>query len=617
MKRLEEKSDYLDPQVKLFREIIIHSILFITMDYFISGFLLALKEAKGVDKNMNMTVRKKILLSFFSVILLLAIVTGITYFQFEKINNRYASLLEGSTEKIKLTNDLVLSNSDEIMYIQNYLISGDENSLNSFNTTREHFQNTIETLRTLTTDEEVGMTLIDNIMAAEVEYSAIASKMIEYKKLDYSERYIHAMEKEGQPAKEKLTALANELLNYQQKNLNAISKELSKQTKLIMVSVLIISIIAVLMGGAIALTLSKSISGPVQLISKGAEEITKGNLMIEAIKVKSRDEIGKLATSFNEMAETLREIIHEVNLTSEQVASSSEELMASSEQTTSATNQVVQSIQEVSNTIEIQGRNTEESANAIAEITIGVQRIADSTGTVAESASETTKQATIGNEYIHKVVGQMDEIYRSTTDTNSMMKALESRTNEIGVIISVITDIADQTNLLALNAAIESARAGEHGKGFAVVADEVRKLAEQSRKSANQIGEIIQLIQKDTGKAAEITNDGNEIAKNGLILAEETRRTFDQILRSIEGVNSQTQELSAISEEMSASIEQVHTLIEEVAQLARISSNNTSEIASASQEQLATLEEVTASATALAERAESLRGLISKFRLRD
>lgn len=574
-----------------------------------------MKEAKGMDINMNMTVRKKILLSFFSVILLLAIVTGITYFQFAKVDHKYASLLEDSTEKIKLTNDLVLSNSDEIMFVQNYLISGDENSINSFNSTREQFQNTIETLRTLTADEEEGLTLIDNIMAAEVEYSAIASKMIEYKKLDYSERYIHSMEKEGQPAKEKLTALANELLTYQQKNLNATSKELTQQTNLTMNTVLLISIIAILMGIAIALTLSKSISGPVRLISKGAEEIANGNLMIEAIKVKNKDEIGHLATSFNEMAENLRAIIHEVNLTSEQVASSSEVLMASSEQTTSATNQVVQSIQEVSNTIEIQGRNTEESANAIAEITIGVQRIADSTGTVAESASETTKQATIGNDYIHKVVGQMDVIYRSTTDTNSMMKALESRSNEIGEIINVITDIADQTNLLALNAAIESARAGEHGKGFAVVADEVRKLAEQSRKSANQIGEIIQLIQSDTGKAAEITNDGNEVAKNGLVLAEETRRTFEQILRSIEGVNSQTQELSAISEEMSASIEQVHALIEEVAQLARISSNNTSEIASASQEQLATLEEVTASATSLAERAEILRGLIRNFKL--
>lgn len=574
-----------------------------------------MKEAKGMDINMNMTVGKKILLSFFSVILLLAIVTGITYFQFAKVDHKYASLLEDSTEKIKLTNDLVLSNSDEIMFVQNYLISGDENSINSFNSTREQFQNTIETLRTLTADEEEGLTLIDNIMAAEVEYSAIASKMIEYKKLDYSERYIHSMEKEGQPAKEKLTALANELLTYQQKNLNATSKELTQQTNLTMNTVLLISIIAILMGIAIALTLSKSISGPVRLISKGAEEIANGNLMIEAIKVKNKDEIGHLATSFNEMAENLRAIIHEVNLTSEQVASSSEELMASSEQTTSATNQVVQSIQEVSNTIEIQGRNTEESANAIAEITIGVQRIADSTGTVAESASETTKQATIGNDYIHKVVGQMDVIYRSTTDTNSMMKALESRSNEIGEIINVITDIADQTNLLALNAAIESARAGEHGKGFAVVADEVRKLAEQSRKSANQIGEIIQLIQSDTGKAAEITNDGNEVAKNGLVLAEETRRTFEQILRSIEGVNSQTQELSAISEEMSASIEQVHALIEEVAQLARISSNNTSEIASASQEQLATLEEVTASATSLAERAEILRGLIRNFKL--
>ena len=385
-------------------------------------------------------------------------------------------------------------------------------------------------------------------------------------------------------------------------------------------SLLTVILVTVLVVGAIAVIFSilftRSIVHPIKLVNEQLKEITDGEGdLTKEIQVKTEDEIGEMAESFNGMMSSLRSMLRQVSTTSQHVATSSEQLMASSEQTSSATNQVVVSIQEVSNMNDVQGKNTVNSAQAISEITIGMQQIADNISRVAESANDTTNQANLGNENIQKVVDQMSKIYNSSLETIDVMTNLESRSNKIGQIIDVITNIAAQTNLLALNAAIEAARAGEHGKGFAVVADEVRKLAEQSKESANQIVDIIKMIQSDMLVAVDMTNNGNMIAEKGLELAEEAGKSFTQILMSVEGVGSQTQELSAISEEMYASIEQVNEAIMEIAQLAKSTSNYTTEIAAASEEQLATVEEVTASASTLANMAEKLNGLVNKFKL--
>ena len=120
----------------------------------------------------------------------------------------------------------------------------------------------------------------------------------------------------------------------------------------------------------------------------------------------------------------------------------------------------------------------------------------------------------------------------------------QNRSHEIGQIV-VITEIASQTNLLSLNAGIEAARAGEEGRGFAVVASEVKKLSEESRKSADQIIELVRYIQDETASAVEAISEGEHNVAKGIEVVKETGELFKGMLVATDTVTSQIQEVSA------------------------------------------------------------------------
>lgn len=359
---------------------------------------------------------------------------------------------------------------------------------------------------------------------------------------------------------------------------------------------------------------TRRLNNRLQVVTCAMEDAGKGDFTRE-LEVTSNDEIGQLTESYNAMKSNLAETIRQVRMASEQVAASSEELMASAHQTTEAINQATLFLNQVAMGAETTVNGAKESARAMEELALGVQRIAESSSIVSEESIQAANESERGNETVQKAVVQMNSIERSVNDSASLAKQLGGRSQAIGKIAELITNIASQINLLALNATIEAARAGENGRGFAVVANEVRKLAEQSAESAHQIDALIKGIQEDSKESVSAMDKVIIEVQSGKDYVSEAGRTFQMILHAIQHVAHKIQEVSAITEEISASSEEIAASVDETAKISEESSQNTQSIAATSEEQLASMDNISSSADSLSKMAQELEQLILKFKI--
>lgn len=563
---------------------------------------------------MKWTINKKLIGGFSAVLLLLIIMIGISYSQITSMNNSYTDLVGDKAMKAVEISELQVAVKQEILAMRGYLIVGDEESFQVYTNAISNYEEAYDALLSKFR-LPVAIQMLEDINQIQTEYAQFAEKVFNLKKQNKSNEYEALISSEGIIIVAKLDAAVAKLSEFQNDLLvEGIADNTLKVENTIML-VLAIGIIAVIAGIVIAITIGRLISRPVIALANSAEKMAGGDLSVDMVKVKNKDEIGDLVGSFNLMAANLRTVIEQVSMNSNHVASSAEELTASAEQTSQATEQIASSIQDIASGSETQGITANESSEAMKEMSIGIQQVAETSSTVSELAIETNREANLGNESLQQMIHQMDAIHHAVADSALSIKKLGELSQEIGNIIAVITGIADQTNLLALNAAIEAARAGEHGQGFAVVADEVRKLAEQSKDSADQIAGLINQIQTDTTEAVNVMEIGTKEVATGKVIVDETGIRFKKILRSVEQVTAQIQEVSAISEEMSASVEEVNASIDEMANIAQYSASNTQNVASASEEQLASMEEITASATNLSKMAEDLQVIVKQFKL--
>ena len=315
---------------------------------------------------------------------------------------------------------------------------------------------------------------------------------------------------------------------------------------------------ALALGVAAAVTITRSITGPIGRAVQVATTVAAGDLS-SRIVAHGNDETAQLLRALSRMNDSLAQIVGQVRASSESIATGSAQIATGN--------------QDLSQRTEEQASNLQQTAASMEELSGTVRTSAETAGHASELAAGASAAAVKGGEMVGTVVHTMQDIATSS--------------KKIADIIGVIDGIAFQTNILALNAAVEAARAGEQGRGFAVVASEVRSLASRSAEAAKEIKSLIGAsVEKVEAGTRQVDAAGASMAD----IVSQVRRVSDMIT-----------EISNAAGEQSTGIGQVG---DAVAQLDQVTQQNA-----------ALVEESAAAAESLRTQAANLAEAVRVFRL--
>jgi methyl-accepting chemotaxis protein len=296
--------------------------------------------------------------------------------------------------------------------------------------------------------------------------------------------------------------------------------------------------------------------------------VAEGDLTVEVLPRSKRDTLGnafmRMSHGLQEIVRTTRDSAGQVSAGSNQVAGAADESAKVSVQASSAIEEVTSTMHEMSINVQNVVKNTQVQASSVAEtsasidqMVTSIQRVADTAKVLLDIANRSREEVVVGIQTMEKTTDGLNRTNKAIQSSAEIINVLGHRADDIGRIIEVIDDLAEQTNLLALNAAIEAARAGEHGLGFAVVADEVRKLAEKSTQSTKEIADLIQSIQREARQAVENMDRSTRIVEEGLSLGNDLGSALHKISNVVTEVYKFSQEIGAATNEQSVGSSQI------------------------------------------------------------
>ncbi len=387
------------------------------------------------------------------------------------------------------------------------------------------------------------------------------------------------------------------------------------------VGVVLFLVLAVALIAAILFT--RSLSRPVEAISKVVERFGRGDLS-QLVPIKTLDEIGQLGLAFNNSILRLREfvakqeeeqksviqlqekvrqflevatqiaqgdltkrgevsndvlgnVVDAVNLTVEEIALLLKGVKRAAESVNQSAAQMDQLTSSIAAGALSQAREVSQVQQQTQVVTSSIRQMAESAGLTAQAAQKTLESAQQGRQAVTQTLSGMSDIRREMQAIAENIGALAQRSAEIENITRVLEDFASQTNLLALNASFEAAGAGAAGRRFAIIAEEIRKLAEESARETNRVSLLVQQVQSDIARVVEQVQEGVREVETGYGVATGAGSRLEEIAKLAAQSASLAQEISGLAQSQVSVVERVDQAVQKIAHTAQQTGNESQE----------------------------------------
>jgi methyl-accepting chemotaxis protein len=210
-----------------------------------------------------------------------------------------------------------------------------------------------------------------------------------------------------------------------------------------------------------------------------------------------------------------------------------------------------------------------EITTTISELLITSRQIAESAQRVSKIAEETAEAARTGDATIDQTRTSITAIRTQVDQIVQHMLALGEKSQQIGGVVDLVSELAEQTNILAINATIEASGAGEWGRRFAVVAEEIRKLADRTAGSTKEIRALIDDVRGAVNTTVMATEIGAKAVDAGSRQFDDATNSFRRIAQLVATTSDATREIELSTKQQTSAVEQVNVAASDTARVTR------------------------------------------------